>query len=185
MLLIDKKILISFFIIIPCLFFGSVLPKPQNNQMYTEYLSYKYTPYLKKPVVSSGIIAMDGKEKFIFKQIKPVAFKIKKVKGKITYKRESMDEIIIENNSSNNDFMFLFDESVDITKDYNVNEKKINDKTEFMILPKNKGKYKKIIIISNKDKFERLEFYFSDNSNLIYEFTNTVTGKPVDEKVFE
>lgn len=183
--LTDKRTLIFFFILIPAIFFGAELPKPMNNQMYTEYLSYKYTPYLKKPAVASGIIAMDGKDKFIFKQTEPVAFKIKKDQEKIIYKRENMNEIIVEGNSSNYDFMFLFDESVDLTKDYKINEKVINEKIEFTISPKVKSKYKKIVVTAKEDKFEKLEFYFSDNSNLIYEFSNTVTGKPVDEKVFE
>jgi len=185
MVIINKKTLIFIFILMPCILSGNVLPKPVNNQMYTEYLSYKYTPYLKKPAVASGIIAMDGKNKFIFKQIKPVAFKIKKDQEKITYKRENMNEIIVEGSSSNYDFMFLFDESADLAKDYNINQKLLNEKIEFTILPKEKSKYKKIVVTSKEDKFEKLEFYFSDNSNLIYKFSNTITGKPVDEKVFE
>jgi len=185
MFLFDKKTVILFFILIPCIFFGTAIPKPLNNQMYNEYLSYKYTPYLKKPAVSNGIIAIDGNDKFIFKQIKPVAFKIKKIQDRITYKRENMEEMIVDGKSSGNDFMFLFDESIDLAKDYNIVEKIINEKIEFTILPKEKSKYKKIVITAKEDKFEKLEFYFSDNSNLIYEFSNTVTGKPVDEKVFE
>lgn len=174
----------SFFMLI-----SQDLPYPKNSQLYTEYICYKYTPYLKKPVISTGYIALNGGDKFIFRQLTPVEFYVKKINEKRVIKRANMDEITLTDSGANSeyDFSFLFDSSIDISKNFVVEKKLLNekDKIEFLLAPLKKSIYTKITLIAYEDKIEKLELYLTNKTILKYEFKNTITGKEIDKKIFE
>lgn len=187
-LFLKRAIFVMAFFTVFNFLYTNGLPKPKNNQLYTDYVSYKYTPYLKRPVITTGFIALDGKDKFVFKQLMPVEFVIKRLNEKITFKRAGMAEVVIDKDNSNAeyDFFFLFDEGYELLKEYNLIEKDIaNGKKEFLITPKNKSNYSKIIVIAFDDKFESLELYFNNKTVLRYEFKNSITGQEIDKKYFE
>ncbi len=180
-----KNYFIFFLLFLNFLLFSNELPQPKDNLLYTEFVSYKYSPFLKKPGISSGIIAMDGKEKFIFKQLKPVIFILKKIDGRFTFQRQNTKEVAVDGETYDNDFMMLFGDSNKLAESFNIVENKVNTKSIFTITPKTENKILKMIITAKGDAFEKIEMLFNDNSKLIYEFRNTVTGKKPDEKIFE
>ena len=63
-----NKKLIFLILFLHCfvLIFSQTLPQPENNQLYTEFISYRTAEYLKNPIISTGYIVMDGRDKFLF-----------------------------------------------------------------------------------------------------------------------
>ena len=177
-----RRIIFIIFIFFNLNIFSQQLPQPKNDQLYTEFISSRYASYLKKPLIGSGYIAKDGKDKFIFKQIKPVNLEIKKMNNKVTYKRGTSDPVEISN--VDNELFFLFDDPEKTGQFYNIDKKVVNKKDNYYLAPKDKQNISRIIIIGIEDIIERIEIYFSDNSKIIYDFKNTVTGKKPDEKYF-
>lgn len=178
-----RRLIIIIFLLSNFIIFSQEqLPQPKNDQLYTEFVSYRYASYLKKPLAGSGYIAMDGKNKFIFKQIKPVIIEIKKNENKTTFKRGATEPIEID--EMENELFFLFGEQKNINQIYDISKKVINNKDNYYIVPKEKQNISNITLIGLDDKIEKIEIFFNDNSKIIYEFKNTVTGIKPDEKYF-
>ena len=180
--MIFNKFIFIVFLFLNFYIFLQELPQPKNNQLYTEFISYRYASYLKKPLIGSGYIAKNGENKFVFKQVKPFIIEIKKMNNKLTFKRGVSESVEI--NDMENELFFLFEESEKINQIYNINKKKTKNKDYYYLIPKKDQNISQIIIIGIEDKFEKIEIYFNDNSKIIYEFKNTVTGLQPDEKYF-
>ena len=175
-----KIILILLFFQLIILLFPQTIPQPKNNQLYTEFVSYRTALYLKKPIVSRGYIAMDGVEKFIFKQSCPVLVEIRKSNNLITYKRGDSEPIQVDFVSDN--IFFIFGESEKIKEKYNVIQN--DNKNKYYLTPKEKESIKQIIITAIDDIISKIEILFNDKTELVYEFKNTITGIKPDEKYF-
>ena len=179
-----KKIIIFFFTVFCLLLFPQDLPKPKNNQLYTEFTSYRYAPYLKKPLVSSGYIALDGQDKLVFRQNQPVSIVVKKAGEKITYQKGNNTPIEVTDASSN-EILIIFGEQEGLQEKYDITKEIIDGKEKFTVIPKKNNRMKSMILFSAEDVLEKLEINFSDRSRLVYEFKNAVTGVSPDKKYFE
>jgi hypothetical protein len=183
-----KRILIVSFIAFNVLIFSQELPHPKDQQLYTEFTSQRMAAYLKKPIISEGYIVMNGSERFTFKQSKPTLIEIKKTGGKIIYKRENMDPIVMDASgqmtADTDNIMFLFSNDQNIKDKFEINIKKINEKDEFTIIPNKKEKVDKITVMAIDDKIESIRIQFLNKSTLVYQFKNTVTGVVPDDKFF-
>lgn len=180
---IFRRLIIIIFLFLNFIIFPQEdLPQPKNSRLFTEFVSYRYAPYLKKPLTGTGYIVMDGKNRFIFKQVKPVIIEVKKIDDKTTFKRGNTEPI--EVNEMENELFFLFGDQTNIRRIYDISKKVINNKDNYYVVPKNKKDISNIFIVGIEDKFERIEINFNDNSKIIYEFKNTVTGIKPDEKFF-
>ena len=161
------------------------LPHPENDQLYTDFVSYRFANYLKKPIIGNGYIVMDGKNKFLFKQIDPINIEIRKVDDKILYKVKDNQPIEISNDQDEN-IMFIFYNSDLSNKNFDIQKKLNNNNKDFFnIIPKEKKNIINIEIISMLDKVEKITIYFINNSTLIYEFKNSITGKKPSEQFFK
>ena len=179
-----NKKLIFLILFLHCfvLIFSQTLPQPENNQLYTEFISYRTAEYLKNPIISTGYIVMDGRDKFLFKQDEPISIEIKKNNNIITFKKNGMQAIQVD--SLSDDFTFLFDDPEKLKQKYFITKKNINNKEEYSVIPKQKENINQIIIITSGDKIEKIDINFNDKTNLVYNFKNTITGTKPDEKYF-
>lgn len=162
--------------------FSADLPQPKNNRLYTEFVSYRTANYLKKTIISSGYIVMDGKSRFLFKQIEPLDIEIRKNEDKITYKREDMEPVEVDTVS--NAIIFIFDDPEKLKEKYTIEKTIKNNVDVYSIMPKGKDEIKSILIIGIEDKIQEVMVFFKNKTELIYKFSNTVTGTKPDEAHF-
>jgi hypothetical protein len=188
--MIKKYILTIIFLGLILPLFSQAIPHPKNDRLYTDFTCYRYAAYLKKPIISTGFIAMDGQANFLFKQISPLLIEIRKTGDKIIYKRG--DQAPMEFSASSggavgttNSIIFLFDDSGKIKDKYNIVKKSLDGKDEYTVTPKEKEAVKQIFITAVEDRIETIKMYFADNTSYLYEFKNTVTGVKPDEKYFQ
>jgi hypothetical protein len=177
-----KKIYIVYFILTSFLLFSLELPKPKNDQLFAEYDSYRYSKFLKKPITGSGYLAMDGKDRFVFIQLKPLIVEIRKNGGRITYKKGSNMPIDISNMAM--DMFFLFETDENISINYNVIKTAGSEMDSYEIIPKAEQNLLKIKVTAKEDKVEKIEILFKDDSKIVYFFRNVFTGRKPDEKNF-
>lgn len=175
-------ILLILFYSINIIVLSRNLPQPQNNQLYTEFNSVRTAPYLKRSIKGSGYIAMDGKEKILFKQEKPLNIEVRKTGIEVTFKRGKMEPINID--LQDNDIMLIFSDVEKLQENYTIDTTKKNNKDTFRLTPKKETRIKEIIIISNNINIEKLEIFYKDKSTLVYTFHNTITGIKPDERLF-
>jgi len=181
-----KKIILLIILFISVnIIYSQNIPQPKNNQLYTEFTSTRTAKYLKKPLTANGFIVMDGLNNFLFKQTDPVLIEIKKIKGKITYKKGDNDPIEIDSKAQ--EFLIIFDNPENINKNFDIKKEIINKKDFYTVTPKNGSNENiiKILITAVEDKIEIIEIYFTNGSKHTYKFRNTVTGKKPDEKYFK
>ena len=126
---------------------------------------------------------MNGNKNFLFKQTKPILIEVRQKNGKLTFQKEKAQPVEIPNSQSGDNVAFLFDKNSSF-ENYNLSKTIQNNKDFFLVIPKKVEKVNKIEIISTSDKIESIKFYFHDKTTLVYEFKNTVTGTPPDEKLF-
>ncbi len=176
--------------LVPCFIWAQSLPKPDKDYLYTEFSSVRKLKYVKKPIVSGGYIAMNGKEDFIYRQVTPTLLEIKKIGDTAFYKKANIAPIQIDLSKSNFDesysVIFLFygdDEAVseyfDITKTF------ANNLDNYKITPKKQGTIKLISATGLGDKLYSIDMTYADGSTLSYRFTNSVTGTKPDDKYFK
>lgn len=181
------NILVALF---PCFMWAQSLPKPDKDYLYTEFSSVRKLKYIKKPIVSSGYIAMNGKEDFIYRQETPTLLEIKKIGDAAFYKKANIDPIQIDLSKSNFDesysviFLFYGDDKTvgeyfDITKTF------ADNLDNYKILPKKQGTIKLISATGLGDKLHSIDMIYADGSTLSYKFSNSVTGTKPDEKYFK
>ncbi|OHD24411.1 MAG: hypothetical protein A2Y34_04165 [Spirochaetes bacterium GWC1_27_15] len=182
-----KKIIFVFLLFIVTIsLYSQKIPHPKNSMLYTEFTAYKSALYLKKPIVSSGYIAMNGLDKFIFKQTKPIVIEVKKRENRMFFKREGMNEIEISGNNDNSDniaFLFSTNED-DLKKNFKIEQITTNGKQKYTVTPFKPTKVEKIEVIGIDDKIENIKIFFKDKSTILYEFKNTITGTSPNEKYF-
>ncbi len=181
---LNKVFCIIIFVSAGINLFSQTLPKPKDGKLYTEFTFVRKSKYLKKPIIGSGYIAMDGTEKFIMKQSTPVLIVVRKNNKKMTIKKENNEPIEVDPKASG-DIMFLFENDEVINARFNITKQTIEGMDKFMITPKTKEQIKSINVISTFDKVNTIEITFNDDSNLIYTFKNTLTGITPDEKYFK
>jgi hypothetical protein len=179
----NKSGLIILFLFLTFFLFPVDLPQPKNGELFTEFDSFRYAKFLKKPIAGNGYIAMDGKEKFVFIQEKPLHVEIRKNLDKVTYKKGFNMPVDISNMSM--DMFFLFEEPDVLNANYDISKNSINDRDEYTITPKQKSNLKFLKVTGKEDIFEKVELYFNDDSRIIYIFNHTVTGVKPDEKYFQ
>lgn len=181
-----KKTMIIIFIMISYSVISLELPKPDNDMMYTEFISTRKATYLKKENISKGIIVMDGQDKFLYKQTMPFEFSIKKTDDIITYKKGDVPEIQLDSDSgNNNEIMVLFGDNETLNEEYDIKAKKNGEVTEFTLTPRKISKIDYIEVFASGDKFKSFTIFFKNKSTLSYEFINTMTGTKPDEKYFK
>ncbi|HOJ64478.1 MAG TPA: hypothetical protein PLE45_08660 [Spirochaetota bacterium] len=178
--------LILLFICGSFLFSQNRLPVPKDYKLYTEFISYKKFKYLKKESISTGYIAMNGKDKFIYKQLAPFVIEIRKKDNNLYYKRENMNEIIIDiTNSSQFDIAIFFNlDDKEFNENFVITKNKINNTDHYNIIPKNNSYVTNITAKGNDYKLEELTIFYKDGSFLRYEFKNTKTGMDIDSNLF-
>jgi hypothetical protein len=159
------------------------IPRPQNDQLYTEFIAHRHAAYLKKPLVSEGIIVLDGQERFLYRQNVPFLIVIKKMGKSVTYQKGSAAPYTV--GEVQHDIMVLFEKSDKLTEKYDVTVVKRENDHLYTIIPKLKGDVQRILLTAVIDEVKSLELVFADQSRLVYYFKNTVTGKKPDEKLFE
>ena len=125
---------------------------------------------------------MEGLDRFLFIQTKPVYIEVRKISDKITFKKGDMQPIQVD--AMSDGIIFIFTDSAKLKEKYTIIKKDINNKQEYLIIPKEKENISQILIIAIHDKIEKMKIFFNDKSNLVYEFKNTVTGIKPDEKYF-
>jgi Outer membrane lipoprotein carrier protein LolA len=177
-----KKIFIICVLFLTFQLFSLELPRPKDDRLFAEYDSFRYAKFLKKPLAGSGYIAMDGKDKFVFIQIKPVSVEIKKSGGRTTYKKGSNMPVDISGMAM--DMFFLFESDEKISAGYNVSKVAADGSDNYEITPKSPDNMINIKVTAKEDKVEKIEIFFKDGSRLIYLFKNAVTGKKPDERYF-
>lgn len=172
------------------LFSQNKLPIPKDYKLYTDFVCYKKTKYLKKETITTGYIAMDGKNKFIYKQINPFVIEIRKRNNTILYKRENFNEITIEISDTNHNDVDIFiislfnSEEKDFENNFFITKEVIKDYDYYKIIPKNTKYIKEIKAKGIDDKLTEIIITYIDNSLLRYEFKNVKTGKSIDENLF-
>jgi len=166
-------------------FFAETLNLPKNSQLYTEFKSVKTAKFLKKPLASSGYIVMNGKNNFLYKQTEPFSLEVRKKGLKIILKKDKMDPIEIPSTANGDNIAFLFEGDEAVMSNYNISKKAVSEKDFYTITPKQTGKIKEISIVGKDDKYESIKLLFTDNSTITYDFKNTTTGTPPDEKYFQ
>lgn len=183
-----NRLIFVFIIITNFLFSQNRVPIPKYYKLYTEFISYRKMKYLKKESIATGYIAMDGKDKFIYKQKTPFIIEIKKKGDIISYKRENANEIIIDISDKSNSqfegivFLKIFNE--ENVEDFIITKRTVKNIDYYEIIPK------KIVYIDSikangiDDKLYELIISYKDGSTLRYEFKNTETGINIDEKLF-
>ena len=177
------KIKIILFLFFLTLVLSSIeIPQPRNGELFREFNSYRYARYLKKPIHGTGYIAMDGKDRFVFVQTKPIMVQIKKINDRITYKKGFNMPIDVSNMAM--DMFFLFEDQDVLKSNYDITKNFINNKDEYRIVPKEKNNLTIIKVTAIEDKVEIVELDFKDDAKIIYNFKNTVTGVKPDEKYF-
>jgi hypothetical protein len=179
-----KITLILIMMTITSVLFSETLPQPKNAQLYTEFNSKRTAPFLKKPITSSGYIVMDGKSNFLYKQTNPFNIEVRKKGSKLTFKKDKSEAITLPPTASGDNIAFLFEGDETFLENYDITKKAASNKDLYSIIPKKSEKVKEIQITGNDDKFESIKLIFNDKSEIFYEFKNTVTGTPPDEKLF-
>jgi hypothetical protein len=177
-----KNIFIICILLTAFQLFSLELPRPKDDRLFAEYESYRYAKFLKKPITGSGYIAMDGKDKFAFIQIKPVSVEIKKSGDRTTYKKGSNMPVDISGMSM--DMFFLFESDEKISAGYNVVKSAGSDFDNYDITPKTADNITNIKVKAKEDKVEKIEIFFKDGGKIIYIFKNIVTGVKPDERYF-
>lgn len=184
MIFMKKNLLFLLFILIGSFIFPETLPQPKNMQLYTDFKAEKKAVFLKKPLISSGYIVINGKNNFIFKQIIPFSLEVRKKDNKLTYKKDKMDPVELPESASGDNIAFLFEGDESILANYNITKKFENSLDYFTIIPKQIGKIKEILVSAKEDKLITIKLNFTDKSSIFYTFQNTVTGIAPDEKYF-
>jgi len=178
-----SKIILSL-LFINFLIHSVELPHPKNDCLYTEFDSYRYAKFLKKPIAGTGYIVMDGKDRFVFIQTKPLHVEIRKNGDRVMYKKGNGMAVDVSNMAM--DMFFLFEEQDTLNANYDISKNAISDKDEYIVTPKDiiNQNLKYIRIIGKLDVFESVELFFNDESKILYIFKNTITGSKPDEKYF-
>ncbi len=185
-----KQFFYLLFLSMTLILFSKDIPVPDNNYLYTDFTFERTSPFLKKPVTGSGRIVMDGKDNFIFKQIKPVLIIIKKIAGEISFQKGDAKPIIINamsDDMDNGNIAILFSgDSARISELFKVTYSAIHGKDNFELIPRDDtGSLKTILlihIISNIDKIEKIKIEYKNKSTITYSFFNAITGIKPDEK---
>jgi len=172
--------------------FSNDIPVPENNYLYTDFTFERTSPFLKKPVTGSGRILMDGKNHFIFKQIKPVLITIKKISGEISFQKGDAKPITINamsDDMDNGNIAILFSgDSARISELFKLTHSTIQGKDYFELIPRESMLSLKTIqiihIVSKADKIENIKIEYKNKSTITYSFFNAVTGIKPDEKNF-
>ena len=179
-----KKAIIFFFIIFIQVIYAVNLPGPKNDQLYTEFKSTRTSPYLKRPMSSSGYIVMNGKENFLFKQQKPVEINVRKDGEHMTLKIGNNPAVEINPDSGGDNIAFLFNNDGNLDKYYDITQSVSQGYDEYLVIPKKKSKIEKIIVQGKENIVISIILNFYDRSVITYTFKNTRTGTPPDEKYF-
>ncbi len=187
-----KKIVIVLFLLLLCF---SICAEDINNilhsanrELYTDFVAVRMSPYLKKPKVSFGYIVAD-RDKFLFKQTKPIKMEVRQENGVLTIKLPGDSEIVIDGSSEeySDDVMFLFDSAFDLNDNFVIKKDVVGDKDYYELLPNKPKLSKKISLISlvvKGDSLESMTLTFKNRSTISYEFKNTITGVKPDESLF-
>jgi outer membrane lipoprotein-sorting protein len=179
-----KKSVILFFLNFLLFIYPETLPQPKNDQLYTEFTAKRTSTYLKKPVTGNGYIVMNGKNNFLFRQNTPVLIDVRKKGESLTLKINNNDPIEISSGSDNDNIAFLFDNPINLEKNYYISKTVSAGLDEFLVVPKKASKIEKIILTATGDMIRTLNVYFRDKTVVNYEFRNTKTGTIPDEKLF-
>ena len=175
---------------VPCFIWVQSLPKPDKDYLYTEFSSVRKLKYVKKPIVSSGYIAMNGKEDFIYRQETPTLLEIKKIGDAAFYKKENIAPIQIDLSKSNFDesysviFLFYGDDEK-VSEYFNITKTFKNNIDYYDIYPKKQGTIKQVSATGLGDKLYSIDMTYADGSTLSYKFANSVTGTKPDDKYFK
>jgi hypothetical protein len=189
---IMKKTYLTFGFFVMCLITGSAqflvgfesLPQPKNDRLYSEFTARRSAPYLKRPLLSSGYIAMNGKDKFIFKQTKPSVIEVRKKEDRLTLKINNNAPMEINSNSNGDNISFIFDSPENLEKYYDITKTSADGNDEYQIVPKTRAKVDRIILTGIGDIILTIDIFFTDKSDILFEFKNTKTGTAPDEKYF-
>ncbi len=183
-MLFKKLTMLAVIFNICAISFPAVLPKPKNAMLYTEFDFVRTSKYLKKPVTGSGYIAMEGQDKFIFRQNSPVRIVVRKNGRKMTFQKEDAQPVEIDPKSGG-DVMFLFDSDESINSRFDISAKRQDGRMLYSLVPKSDERIKSISVIAKGDRVEKIEINFANDSSLAYTFKNTVTGTAPGEKYFQ
>jgi hypothetical protein len=179
----NKKVflfLIMSALIVPL--FSDEIPRPKNEQLYTDFVSYRIDVDQKRSVMSSGYIVMDGVRKFLYKQVIPVMIDFRRNGDKMTFKKENMERIDIDEIS--NGIIIIFDYPDKIKEEFDIKKSFVNDKEQFNAVPKEIEDVDSIKIIASGDKIIKIVVQYTDGSFLVHEFMNMVTGVRPDDIYF-
>lgn len=183
----DLKNLTILFILLFCSFFPAYtieLPVPENDMLYTEFICTTSSPYLKEKIVSSGIIVMNGKNKFLYRQDKPKKIILKKINEDVTFETET--GIVTRLNSSiiYNEIMLLFDSPEHAGEVFFISLIEHKDQNEYKIIPKTDSPVENILLFARGDKISSIEISFKNRTRSVYTFYNTQTGKIAGDSYF-
>jgi hypothetical protein len=162
----------------------SKLPKPLNDNLYTEYQASQTSPLIKKPLQSSGYIAMKGQDLFIFRQIKPAPMKIRVIKREIFLTVKNQKPVRLPSGDQMNPLFVLFSDGINDSPDYRIRETREGDMEKYEIIPADKTSFTRITAYGSGDKMKTVVIELANRTTITYQFTNTQTGTQPDEKLF-
>ncbi len=184
------KYLFVFLCLIPIVTIAKEIPRPDNDQLYTDFIMTKKNPLIKKEIVSSGYISMDGQKRFIYKQLNPSIFFIYINNNILTYKSGTAPAVSLtvddKTEDSSNIAIFFSGDNEKIKKKYEVVYSSRDGFDFFTINPK--SSLSTILyyeIYSQGDKVTKIIIYHKNKSIQTYTFQNTRTGVKPDENFFK
>jgi hypothetical protein len=163
---------------------GQEIPYPDNDMLYTEFTAVRTSPWLKKGMKSSGYLAMNGLDRFIFNQLEPVPLIITRNGDEILFKKGAMKAVAVSADLIENQVFLFFDRNSGLTEKYDISTTPQEDKTLYTVTPRSEDTFEKITFTGKRDIIYTITILFNDGSTLNYTFSNSVTGTPPDERYF-